>query len=99
MITSAIEFIPEGIGLNELVGLKSETSSGAFMNWLNKEMNAVNQQIQNSEIQVQQLVAGEQDNLHQIMLSLEKAKLGLELAVQVRNRLLEGYQDILRMQV
>jgi flagellar hook-basal body complex protein FliE len=99
VITTAIEFIPEGVGLNELVGFKSEASSGAFMGWLSKEMNAVNQQIQNSDIQVQQLATGETDNLHQIMLSLEKAKLGLELVVQVRNKLLEGYQDILRMQV
>ena len=39
------------------------------------------------------------DNLHQVMLSLEDAKLSFQLMVQVRNKLLEAYQDILRMQV
>lgn len=99
MTIGAIESIVEGSGFSELTGLKTAGSSNTFGNWLAQEMAAVNQQIQSSEIQVQQLVAGEQDNLHQVMLSLEKASLGFELAVQVRNKLLEGYQDIMRMQV
>jgi flagellar hook-basal body complex protein FliE len=33
------------------------------------------------------------------MMSLEKAKLSFELALQVRNKLLEAYQDIMRMQI
>lgn len=36
---------------------------------------------------------------HQVMLALEEARLSFHLALQVRNRLLEGYQEILRMQV
>lgn len=99
MTIGPIESIVEGSGVSELTGLKTAGSSNTFANWLAQEMAAVNQQIQSSEIQVQQLAAGEQDNLHQVMLALEKASLGFELAVQVRNKLLEGYQDIMRMQV
>lgn len=36
---------------------------------------------------------------HQVMLALEEARLSFHLALQVRNRLLEGYQELLRMQV
>jgi hypothetical protein len=46
-----------------------------------------------------ELATGEVDNLHQVMLKLDEAKLSFQLMVQVRNKLLEAYQDILRMQV
>ncbi len=36
---------------------------------------------------------------HQVMLALEEARLSFQLALQVRNRLLEGYQELMRMQV
>jgi len=42
---------------------------------------------------------GETSNIHDVLLSIEKAKLSFELGLQVRNRLLEGYQEIMRMQV
>ena len=45
------------------------------------------------------LVTGESDNLHELMISLEEAKLALQLAVEVRNKILDAYQEILRMQI
>jgi flagellar hook-basal body complex protein FliE len=36
---------------------------------------------------------------HQVMLALEEARLSFQLALQIRNRLLEGYQELMRMQV
>ena len=45
------------------------------------------------------LALGEADNLHQVMITISKAKLSFDLAVQVRNRLVEGYQEIIRMGV
>lgn len=75
---------------------KSDTN---FPVWLENEIAAVDNQIRASETMVQNLAIGDMDNLHQVMMSLEKAKLQFELVVQVRNRLLEGYQEIMRMQV
>ncbi len=91
--------ISDGLYINELDALNTESRSSPFADWLSGEINAVNQQIQTAEVKVQKLAMGEEDNLHQVMLSLEKAKLGFELALQVRNKLLEGYQEIMRMQV
>ncbi|MEE8058569.1 MAG: flagellar hook-basal body complex protein FliE [Pseudomonadales bacterium] len=99
MTIEAIQFISEGASIDELTGLQSPTSSGSFGTWLSQEISAINDQIQAADVQVQQLASGEQDNLHQVMLTLEKAKLGFELGLQVRNKLLEGYQEIMRMQV
>jgi flagellar hook-basal body complex protein FliE len=48
---------------------------------------------------MQRLAAGEVQNLHQIMIRLEESKLSFQLMLQVRNRLLEAYQDVMKMQI
>jgi flagellar hook-basal body complex protein FliE len=42
---------------------------------------------------------GNVQNLHQVMIRLEESRLAFQLTMQVRNRLLESYQDVMRMQV
>jgi flagellar hook-basal body complex protein FliE len=70
-----------------------------FSGWMTREMGAVNDKIAQADTLLQRLATGQVDNLHQVMVSLEDAKLSFQLLVQVRNKLLEAYQDILRMQV
>ncbi|MEA2639268.1 MAG: flagellar hook-basal body complex protein FliE [Chloroflexota bacterium] len=45
------------------------------------------------------LAVGDQVELHDVMLAQDRASMSLELAVQVRNKLVEAYQEIMRMQV
>ncbi len=42
---------------------------------------------------------GEVKDLHQVMIAMEKANISLQLAVQVKNKVVEAYQEIMRMQV
>ncbi len=73
--------------------------ANSFASWIDKELGRVNEQVTNADLQVRKLAAGEADNLHQVMISMEEAKLTFQLATQVRNRLLEAYQEVLRMQM
>lgn len=70
-----------------------------FSTWLTQQVDGLNQQLVNSDNQLRSLALGDAKNLHQVMISIEKAKLSFELALQVRNKLLEAYQDIMRMQI
>jgi flagellar hook-basal body complex protein FliE len=70
-----------------------------FGTWLASAVGDVNQQLARADQSLQQLATGEAQNLHQVMIALEEARIGVQLVVQVRNRLLEAYQEILRMQV
>ena len=45
------------------------------------------------------LARGEPVELHEVIIATEKAQLALELAVQLRNRVVEAYQEIMRMPV
>jgi flagellar hook-basal body complex protein FliE len=70
-----------------------------FGAWLANAIGSVNQQLVRADQGLQGLAAGETQNLHQVMIALEEARLGVQLLVQVRNRLLEAYQEVLRMQL
>lgn len=45
------------------------------------------------------LLSGQNVPLHQAMISMEEASVSFQLMVEVRNKLLEGYQELMRMQV
>ena len=49
--------------------------------------------------QAQQLATGKATDVSSVVMSVEKASLELQLAAQIRNKLVEDYQDIFRMQV
>jgi flagellar hook-basal body complex protein FliE len=59
----------------------------------------VNADLKAADVGVQELAMGNAPNLHRIMLDLEQAKLSLQLLVQVRNHLLDAYQEVTRMQI
>jgi flagellar hook-basal body complex protein FliE len=45
------------------------------------------------------LAAGKSTNIHETMLAVSKAELGFNMLVQLRNKALEAYQEVMRMQV
>jgi flagellar hook-basal body complex protein FliE len=70
-----------------------------FGAWLSQAVGRVNQDVAKADQALQMLATGQADSLHQVMIALEEARIGVQLLVQVRNRLLDAYQEVLRMQV
>lgn len=48
---------------------------------------------------IDMLVTGEAADVHQVMVAVEEAGVALDLMLEIRNRVLEGYQELIRMQV
>ena len=48
---------------------------------------------------VKGLLAGQNVSLHQTMIAMEEASVSFQLMVEVRNRMLESYQELMRMQI
>lgn len=92
----ALNTIPE---LNLANKVDVSNTKADFAEWLEINVSEINDKIIKSDNMVRELALGETENLHQVMMSLEKAKLEFSMLVQVRNRLLEGYQEVLRMQI
>ena len=76
----------------------SVTSAG-FGNMVTQGLQQVNQQLMSSQTDLQQLALGDVQNLHQVMIRLEEARMNFMLMQQVRSRLLEAYQDVMKMPV
>ena len=70
-----------------------------FLDYMNTLYNDINIKINDADIKLRKYALGETTNIHDLLLTIEKAKTSFELGLQVRNRLLEGYQEIMRMQV
>lgn len=70
--------------------------AGKFFNELVSKVNDL--QIQ-SDKSIQGLASGENKNLHEVMISMEKASISFQFMSSVRNKALEAYQEVMRMQV
>jgi flagellar hook-basal body complex protein FliE len=71
----------------------------SFSSLVSNGLNTVNAQLHASDIGLQKVAAGDTQSLHQLMISMEETRLSFQLLMQVRNRALEAYQDIMKMQV
>src|SRR5258705_3541130 len=98
MATDPISFLP---ALREIDPASIGRAPGApdFGAWLSQAVGRVNADLVRADQGLQQLASGEAQNLHQVMIALEEARIRLQLLVQVRHRLLESYHDVLRIQV
>lgn len=77
----------------------AKAPSGEFASWFSTQLADVNSQLVTADQGIQQLAAGDASNLHQIMINLEQAKLSMQLVMQVRNHLLDGYRELMQMQM
>lgn len=82
---------PNGTG-----GAEVAKSFGSF---LNDALNQLNEQQNTVDKLNEQFVKGELSDVHQLTIASEKASLGLEFAVQFRNKAIEAYQEIMRTQI
>jgi flagellar hook-basal body complex protein FliE len=70
-----------------------------FNTYLKDALGEVNQLQQMADKAIQQLVADGKGDLQDTMVALEKADVSFRFMMQVRNKVLEAYQEIIRMQV
>lgn len=70
--------------------------AGKFFSELVSKVNDLQAQ---SDQAIQGLASGENKNLHEVMISMEKASISFLFMSQVRNKAIEAYQEVMRMQV
>ena len=74
-------------------------SGGSFSNVLGELVDGVNSKQAAAGEAVNGLLTGQNVPLHQAMIAMEEASVSFQLMVEVRNKLLESYQELMRMQV
>jgi flagellar hook-basal body complex protein FliE len=97
---SAIGGAPSDLGPPSVIGTGARAAPGAnFGQLVSDGISQVNQQLMTSQVDLQRLATGDVQNLHQVMMGLEETRLSFQLLLQVRNRMLEAYQDVMKMQI
>ena len=74
-------------------------ASAPFDHVLGRVVSEVDAKLQTAEAEKKKVLLGESDNLHQAMLAVGEAGTAFSFLVEVRNKLVESYQEIMRMQV
>lgn len=77
----------------------AENKGVSFSDFLNNALIEVNKLQIDSEKLNEAFAMGKIDNLHQVSIAAEKADIALQLTVQIRDKVLNAYQEIMRMPV
>jgi len=77
----------------------SETGGSDFFKILKDKLNEVNEQQVNADEMTTKMIQGEDVEVHDVMLAAAEAQTSLQLAVQVRNKIVEAIQELNRMQI
>ncbi|HLH80797.1 MAG TPA: flagellar hook-basal body complex protein FliE [Chthonomonas sp.] len=78
---------------------ETSVSGKSFGQFLSEAINEVNQAQLHADDLTARFAAGEPLDVHQVMIASQEASVALDLAVQVRNRLLDAYQQIISLNV
>jgi flagellar hook-basal body complex protein FliE len=73
--------------------------AGKFGNFLQSAFNKVNELQLEGDEAVRQMVSGENTDIHNTMITLQKAEVSFELMMQVRNKIVAAYDQIKNMQM
>lgn len=76
----------------------SPTSAG-FGDLLSGGLRQIDQRVASADALVRSFALDDNVPLHQVTFALEQARLSVELAMQVQNRLVEGYRQLMNMQL
>ena len=77
----------------------AQPAQGGFAQWFAGEVGTVDRSVATVQNDIGKLVKGETRSLHEVMIHMEEAKLSFQLLAQVRNHLLDAYQEVMRTQV
>ncbi len=95
----AAEF--KSIGATAKTQTKDQSVDGgaSFKNVLNGYLKETNEMQNSADESLSKLIRGDTDNVHEVMLAMSKADVSFKMMVEVRNKLVEAYKEVMRMQV
>lgn len=76
-----------------------EVSPTNFRELLNKALTDLNSSQIGANDAIKNIASGGEENLHDVIIDMEKASMTLQYAIQIRNKVLEAYQSVIQMQI
>ncbi len=75
------------------------TKGAGFTNFLERAVGEVDSKLKSADAEKTQVLTGETTNLHQAVIAMQEASVAFSLMIEVRNKLVESYQELMRVQV
>jgi len=75
---------------------QGDTSFGDILKTSIDEVNRLQGKVDHA---IEELTTGQTKNIHETMIALEKAEISFKLMIEVRNKILDAYQEVMRMGV
>ncbi len=97
----AISPLPKGgasTGTFEPQGAGAKTERPTFSSMLEKGLEKLNAQMTHADDMAARLAAGEEMDIPEVMLEITKADINFRMFVQMRNKALSAYEEIMRLQ-
>lgn len=90
----------DGIGGTQPLENRSVEAGGeTFSDMVQDAIQAVDQAQKTADQNVEDIVMGRSDNIHDAMISMQKARLSFQMMMEIRNKAIETYQELSRMQI
>lgn len=83
----------------EAAGKSGNVGKIPFSDYFKEALYRTNELLIDADSIADDFAAGRTDNIHQVMLAAEKANIALQFTMQIRNKLLDVYNEIMRMQI
>lgn len=79
--------------------VENESTENSFQSVLEDSLNKLNDQQISADKITSEFIAGEDVEVHEMMLNMEEANMSLQLAIQVRNKVVEAVKELTNMQL
>jgi flagellar hook-basal body complex protein FliE len=76
-----------------------KTSGAGFESMLSDAIRSVEQFQQNSQTAIGKFLSGEDEEVHKVALATQQAEIAFDLFLQMRNKVVAAYQEVMRMQM
>jgi len=79
--------------------ISTAKTGGGFASALAGAIQSVEQPGQQADKSIQNFLSGDGEELHNVALSVQRASLAFDLGLQVRNKIVSAYQEVMKMQI
>src|SRR5579864_7446890 len=77
----------------------AKSSGGGFQSVLSDAIGRVEQFQQNSQTAIGKFLSGEDEEVHKVALATQQSELAFDLFLQIRNKVISAYQEVMKMQM
>jgi len=99
MSVAGISSVIDNISLQSSLNKVSENGNVSFKDVLMNEIYRVSELEKAADAVTADFISGKTDNIHSVIIAAEKASIALQLMIEIRDKVIDAYNEIMRMQV